>query len=194
VDVWINFAPALTDVPFSAISDWLSVPAGTYNVAVVPAGGALSDAAIGPLDLPLAVGSYTTVAAVGSLANETLTAAVIAEDYSDLADGQARVTLFHGIEGAPAVNVTANGASLVVQLGFPGTFEDATGALNDGVFIVDVAAGTYDVQVVTAEGAVILDLPGTEFAAGTNYLVAAIGTPDAPSVAVSATELAAVTE
>ncbi|MBW4437028.1 MAG: fasciclin domain-containing protein [Pleurocapsa minor GSE-CHR-MK-17-07R] len=191
VDVWVNFAPVLTDVPFSAISDWLSVPAGTYNVAVVPAGGALSDAAIGPVDLTLGVGTYTTVSAVGSLANGTLTAALISEDYSDIAEGQARVTVFHAIEGAPAVNVTANGALLIGQLAFPGTVEEADGQLNDGAFTVNVPAGAYDIQVVTADGTVILDLPGTEFAAGTNYLVAAIGTADAPSVALSATAVAA---
>jgi uncharacterized surface protein with fasciclin (FAS1) repeats len=193
VDVWVNFAPVLTDVPFTAISDWLTLPAGTYNVAVVPAGGELGDAAIGPVDLPLGVGGWTTVAAVGSSTAEspTLTAALITEDYSEIPDGQARVTVFHAIEGAPAVNVTANGATVITALAFPGTVEAADGTFNDGAFTIEVPAGTYDLAV-TAGGATLLDAPDTELTAGVNYFIAAIGTPDSPSLAVSATDVAAM--
>jgi uncharacterized surface protein with fasciclin (FAS1) repeats len=188
VDVWVNYAPALTDVPFGAISDWITLPAGTYNVAVVPAGGALSDAAIGPVDLSLGLGQWQTVAAVGSSTAEspTLTAQIVSETRGDLAEGSARVTVFHAIEGAPAVSLVANDATVLYNLQFPGSFEQ-DGVVNDGAYTLDVPAGTYDLSVVTtAGGATVLDLPGTTLEAGTYYFVAAIGTPDAPQVAVAA--------
>ncbi|MDX2161601.1 MAG: fasciclin domain-containing protein [bacterium] len=187
VDVWVNNAPsAIQALEFGSVTDWVELaPNPALRVAVAPAG--TTDIAIGPVDVSLAPGSWTTIAAIGSLANGTLTAQVITEDFSPLDDGSARVTVFHAIEGAPAVNVFANGTLAIGELGYPGTLQDGT---NDGVFTINVPAGTYDLAV-NAGGAPLLTLDGAELVAGTHYFVAAIGTPDSPELVVLPTEIAA---
>jgi transforming growth factor-beta-induced protein len=184
VDVYVDGAAAIENLEFPAITDWIELPAGTYNLAVAPAGTSLDDAAIGPADFDLPADAWITVSAVGSLSDGTLAPAIKIEDYSTIEAGNARVAVFHAIEDAPAVDVWANGAVLISQLAFPGT----QGA-NDGMFIVDVPAGSYDLQVVPsgATEPVVLDLPGTVLEANMNYFVAAIGTLADPSVALSAT-------
>ena len=94
------------------------------------------------------------------------------------------MSVFHAIEDAPAVDVLANGSPIITSLAFPGSNGD-----NDGMFTLDVPAGTYDLQVVPAGETepVVLDLPGTMLEANTNYFVAAVGTLASPSVQVAAT-------
>jgi hypothetical protein len=56
-----NETPVLTDVPFKAISDFLSVAADDYRVFVTPTGS--TSVAIGPVDLTLDAGGVYTVIA-----------------------------------------------------------------------------------------------------------------------------------
>ncbi len=182
VDVFVNGEAAVEGLEFGTVTDFINLDAGTYTVAVSPAGAGLEAAAIGPADFDLAEGTFYTAAAIGSLEAGTLTAQVIVEDYSDLGAEDARVTAFHAIEGAPIVDVRAGATVLVDALGYPGTIGD-----NDGAFTFDVPAGTYDLSI-TPDGdptTAILSAPGTALDAGTFYLIAAIGTPDAPEVAVA---------
>lgn len=184
VDVYVNGElSAVAGLEFPTVTDWIELPAGTYNLAVAPAGTSIDSAAIGPADFDLPAGAWITVAAVGSLEAGTLKPAILVEDFSDTA-GMARVSVFHGIEDAPAVDVLAGGSVVVPALAFPGAQGN-----NDGFYTLDVPAGSYDLQVVPsgATSPVVLDLPGTELAADTNYFVAAVGTLANPQVVVSAT-------
>jgi transforming growth factor-beta-induced protein len=185
VDVFVNGEVAIEGLAFPNITGWIELPAGSYNIAVAPAGAGIDAAAIGPADFDLPAGAFITVAATGSLEAGTLAPQVLIEDYNAIPEGQARISVFHAIEDAPAVDVLANGARAVISLGYPGTLGN-----NDGFFILDVPAGTYDLQVVptNANEPVVLDLPGTTLEAGVNYFVAAVGTLDSPSVALSATD------
>lgn len=184
VDVYVDGQVAIENLEFPVITDWIELPAGSYNVAVAPASTSIDDAAIGPADFELPADAYITVAAVGSLADGTLAPAVLIEDYSTIEAGNARVAVFHAIEDAPAVDVWANGGRIISQLGFPGTL-----GANDGMFILDVPAGSYDLQVVPAGATepVFLDLPGTALETNMNYFVAAVGTLSDPGVALSET-------
>ncbi len=188
VDVYVNGElSAVQGLEFPAITDWIALPAGTYNLAVAPAGTSLDAAAIGPADFDLPAGAWLTVAAVGSLANGTLKPAIVAEDYSPIPEGDTRVTVFHAIEDAPAVDVRAGGSVVIAQLAFPGKLGN-----NDGAFTLNtIPAGSYDIQVTPAglSTPVVIDLPGTEFAANTNYFVAAVGTLAEPQVALAATDM-----
>jgi transforming growth factor-beta-induced protein len=186
VDVFVNGEAAIEALEFPNITDWIELPAGTYNIAVAPAGAGIEAAAIGPADFELPAGAYITVAAIGSLEAGTLAPQVIVEDYSELAEGSARVSVFHAIEDAPAVDVLADGAELVNQLAFPGSL-----GANDGFFTVDVPAGTYSLQVVPdgATESVVIDLPDTALEAGMHYFVAAVGTLENPSVALAVTNM-----
>ncbi|MFN8371587.1 MAG: fasciclin domain-containing protein [Anaerolineae bacterium] len=189
VDIYVNGEAAITDLAFPTITDWVTLPAGDYEIAVAPAGTSLEQAAIGPATLSFAAGSFTTVAAIGSLEAGTLAPAIIPEDLSGLAEGSARVTVFHAIEDAPAVDVLAGGAPIISQLAYPGTL-----GANDGVYTLDVPAGSYDLGVVPSGAAepVVIDLTGTELAADTYYFVAAVGTLAEPNVALAATSAADV--
>ena len=183
VDVYVNGEAAITELAFNEITDFVTLPAGTYELAVAPAGTSIDDAAIGPADFDLPAGAYLTVTAIGSLEAGTLAPAIVAEDFGELAENTARVTVFHAIEDAPAVDVVAGGETVVIpSLAFPGTEGE-----NDGAFTLDLEAGTYDLGVVPAGATepVVIDLTGTTFEADSYYFVAATGTLENPSVALT---------
>lgn len=179
VDVYVNGTPqkGLTNVGPGHAGEWATLVAGTYNVAVAPTGTRLGAAVVAPESLTLPPGQYTTLVVVGSQANGTLAGQVVVEDVGAGA-GQASVTLFHAIEGGPAVNVLANGALLVGDLAYPGSAGD-----NDGAFTLVVPAGTYDV-VVNAGGQPLLDAGEVTFVGGTHYFVMATGTLDDPQIKI----------
>ena len=81
-------ASGFQNLEFPTVTDWIELPAGTYSLAVAPAGAGIEAAAIGPADFDLPAGAYITVAAVGSLQNGTLKPQVLVEDYSEIAAGE----------------------------------------------------------------------------------------------------------
>ncbi len=181
VDVAVEGTKVLEGVTFGTISDWLPLVEGVYTIEVFAAGEANPFRTV---TTRVPGGAHITVAARGIVATSDFALQFIPEDYSEIGDGLARVTVLHAIQNAPSVDVWANGAVLISNLGYPGSLGD-----NDGVDTVNVAAATYNIQVVPfgATEPVILDLPGVTFAPNTNYFVAAIGTPTNPSYALSAT-------
>ena len=163
VDIWVNGSVAFEGLEFGDATDWIALPAGSYDVAVAPAGADAADAVI-EATLDLEGGVNYNVAAVGFLAD--ITATVFTTDTADLAEGQARVQVVHASPDAPAVDIAvAGGPVLVADLSFP----NASGAL-------DVDSGTYDLEVRPAGTEdVALDLPGVALDAGTVYDILAIG-------------------
>lgn len=175
--------PGIQTLRFGDISGWVEVPAGTYSVAVAPAGAGVEAAAIGPVNLTFRAGAFTTIAAIGSLSSGTLTATTIREDYRPLEAGESRVTVFHGIEDAPAVDVILpDGSSLISGLAFG---RSAT---------LTVPSGNYDLRVVPAGASepVVINLAGTTLDSATYYFVAATNRLSAPQVALSAVPLSTV--
>jgi transforming growth factor-beta-induced protein len=193
VDVYLQNGEdilSVTDLNFGDVSEFSVVAPGTYTVTVTAAGGTQDDPIIGPLEVELADQSLATIAAIGTAANGSITAQVIDESGENLPEGSARLTFFHGIENAPAINVSAEGNLLVEALAFPGAAPDA-----DGVFSIDVPAGTYNLQVTSVtDNAVLFDVPDVTLEANQAYLVAAIGFANAPSgqVALYPTDLTAL--
>lgn len=163
VDIWVDGAVAVEDLAFGEATDWIALPAGSYDVAVAPAGAEPEDAVI-EANLDLAGGVNYNVAAVGFLAD--ISATVFTTDTADLADGNARVQVVHASPDAPAVDIAVKGGDVLV----PGLeFPDASGVL-------DVPASTYDLEVrIAGTGDVALDLPGVSLAEGTVYDILAIG-------------------
>ena len=189
VDVWVDGEIVLTDVPFTAVSDYLSVPAGTYNVQVTATGDTTP---VIEADLTLEAGTATTVAAHGLLAD--IAAAVFTDDTTFAADGQAKLRAIHLSPSAPAdVDIAATGGDVVVPgLSYPeasgylaldpGDYPleiraagDSAAALefevtleantNYTAFAMDVEGG---VQVIAAVDAVQADMPNTAMAASTD--------------------------
>lgn len=184
VEIYLNGEPSgIQTLAFGDISGWVELPAGSYSIAVAPIGAGIDAAAVGPANFNLRHGSWVSVAATGSLNAGTLGADVIVEDYSPLQAGESRVTVFHGIEDAPAVDVIlSDGTKLISNLSF-GEYETLT-----------VPSAIYDLAVVAAgtSGPAVIDLSNTMLNNATYYFVAATNSLAAPEVALSAVELSTV--
>jgi uncharacterized surface protein with fasciclin (FAS1) repeats len=184
VNVFLNGEPSgLPGLSFGDVSGWVQVVPGTYEVVVSPVGADIETAAIGPADITVRPGAWVTIAATGSLGSGTLGATLITEDYSVIPADETRVTVFHGIEDAPAVDVILpDGTKVVSNLAFK---RSAT---------VKVPAGTYDLLVVPAGSTepVVIDLSGTALSAQTFYLVAATNALAAPQVSLAVVPQSAV--
>jgi len=164
VDIYANGAEILSDVPFGAISDYLEVPAGDYQIQVFVASpdpateGAVIDAV-----LTFAAGTMTTVAATNDVA--TIEAQVITDAPAPVAD-MAQIRVVHFSADAPAVDVAPDGAEpIVAALAYPTATDYLT-----------VPAGDYDLEVRPAGTMdVALQLDPVTLEAGTSYSVFAIG-------------------
>jgi hypothetical protein len=163
VDVYVNGAKALSDVPFKTLSDYLPLDAGTYKLEVKAAG---TDTVVTSADATVEAGMKYTVAAIGKVADIKL--AVFVDDGA-IEAGKTKLRVIHLSPDAPAVDVALKGQApadaLVKNLSYP----DATGYL-----VLDPA--TYDLPVrLAGTDTVALDLPGTTVDADTNYTVFAVG-------------------
>lgn len=167
VDVYANGGAILTDVPFGAISDYLFVPAGTYQVQVVPAGASLEE---GPVvidaELSFEGGTLTTVAATNELAN--ITPVVIADKPRPVAD-QAQVRVVHLSADAPKVDVAADGSKIADAI-----FKNV--AYGKAKKYATVPAGEYDLEVRPAgKKKAAFDIDPITLEAGKSYSAMAIG-------------------
>ena len=162
VDVLVQNAPAFTNVGFADITGFASVPTGTYNVKVVPA-GATSPVVI-EANLTLAAGTDYTVIATGLLAN--IAPVILTAAGGGPAAGNAWVRFFHGSPDAPAVDIAVKGGPVL----FPNV------AFRQSAAYLEVPAGTYDLEVrVAGTSTVALTLPGVALAAGGVYTAYAVG-------------------
>jgi len=136
VDVWVDGETVLTDVPFTAVSDYLTLPAGDYEIAVSATGD--TTPVIGPLTLTFEGGTSYTVAAYGLLAD--LDATVFTDDTT-IADGQAKLRAIHLSPSAPAsVDIAVQEGDVVV----PGlAYPEASGYLT-------LDAGDYPLEIRAA--------------------------------------------
>lgn len=159
VDVFVNGNRALTNVPFFTASDYLDLPAGTYQIQVSPTGQPASAAVI-DASATIEAGKAYTIAATGPVAEIKPT--IIVDDLSAPASGNAKIRVYHFSPDAPAVDVKpAGGSALIAGLAFPNASD-----------YLEVPAGSYDLQVTPAgASAVVIDLPGTAVEAGKIYSV-----------------------
>ena len=135
VDVYVDGSKVLSDVPFRAVSDYLSLEAGTYTVKITAAGDPETVAFEG--DVTVEDADYT-VAAVGELSGDTFAPLVLEDAPSAPAEGKAQVRLVHASPDAPAVDVTVKGADLTL-------FDDVEFGENSDY--VEVPAGDYTLEV-----------------------------------------------
>ncbi len=157
VDVYVGGNRVLSNVPFFTVSDYLDLPAGSYDIKVTPAGDA-NTAVIDAKGVAVEGGKAYTIAAVGQLAN--IKAQIYVDNLAAPAAGKAHVRVLHLSPDAPAVDVkVAGGATLTPNLAFP----------NASAYL-PVDAGTYNLQVTPAgQSAVVIDLPNTTLEAGKIY-------------------------
>ena len=171
VDVFVDDEAVLEDVPFKAVSEYLELPAGSYNVKVAPAGEG-SDGAVLDEDLDVPAADLT-VAATGEVAgeNQPLSLSVFEDDNSDPGADTARVRAVHASPDAPAVDVavaeTGDALFEAVEFGDAGYAEVPAGSYRvcvypadereEAVLGVDVEAEENTVYSVFAVGYVAPD-------------------------------------
>jgi len=169
VDVYVNDAKTLPDFKPGTVTDPLKLDAGTYKIDIYATG-------TGPADSPATPGApaITDSVELPAGANASLVAylktdgqpspdlAVFVNDVKTIDAGKARVTVRH-VAAAPAVKVTADGATLIPTLSNP-----------DGAS-ADVAAKTYAVGVAAASGGADVFATDLALPAGTSTIVYAYG-------------------
>jgi hypothetical protein len=166
VDVWLDgsIVAALTDVPFQAVSGYLTVPAVTANVQVYVTG--TSSNPVLDLDVTPLPGRSYTAAATGLVGQSDLQALLLEDDRIP-ASGEAQVRFVHASPDAPAVDVA-------VADGGPTLFSGV--AFRESAGYAAAAPATYDLEVLIASNkAQALLVPGVVLSSGTNYTIFAIG-------------------
>lgn len=174
VDVYVNGAPVpeLQNVPFGTVSPYLTLPAGSQQVTVYPAGDTSQPVIDASVDL--AGGSAYTIGAVGLVSDGSLTAQVYEDDLSAPSEGNAKVRAVHAVPDAGAVDVVpAGGEALITGLEFPNASDYAE--VPAGTYTLNVNAAGTDQTLITADATV---------EAGTNYSVFAIGSAEAGNLSL----------
>lgn len=175
VDIYVNGAEAVSDLAFSEITDYLELDPGSYDVAVYPASAGGSGDPVIEATVTLAASTDYTVAAAGALAS--IEPVVLTDDNSKPAAGQAHVRFVHLSPDAPAVDIAAAGAGVVI----PNT------AFKSAASYLPLPAATYDLDVrVAGTGTSALAVPGVALEGGKVYSVFALGFAGGGSPALSA--------
>ena len=173
VDVYVNGEPALTNVPYTTVSSYLSLPAGTQQVTVYAAGDTSTPVIDAPVEV--AAGGAYTIAAVGLVADGSITAQVYQDDLRAPSAGNAKVRVVHASTDAGPVDVVPRGGDpLVAGLAFP-----------EATPYAEVPAGTYTLDVNAAgTNQTALTVPDAALASGGIYSAFAVGTVYADSLDV----------
>lgn len=171
VDVYIDGGLVVAGLEFPEVTAFFGLAAGTYEVAVAPAGTSIDDVVVGPISITIEDDNNTTVATVGSSERDTLTATVFTEDYSALDAGTIRVTLVHTVEGEGALDIYGSGILLIQALRYPDL-----AAARDGAFTRDLPAGRYNFEANISEGNTTVRVAnGIELEGSNYYMVVALG-------------------
>src|ERR687894_450515 len=173
VDIYVNGEPVLTDVPYTTVSSYLSLPAGTQQVTVYATGDTSNPVIDAPVKL--AAGGVYTIAAVGLVTDGSISAQVYQDDLRAPSAGNAKLSVIHASPDAGPVDVVPRGGEpLVTDLAFP---EDTPYA--------EVPAGTYTLDVNSAgTNQTVLTVPDAALASGGVYSAFAVGTVYADSLDV----------
>jgi hypothetical protein len=109
VDIYANDGLLLADVPYTAASDFVSVPAGDYDISIRAAGADPNSAPVFAQTLTVAGDNAYTVVATGFLGSSDPADAfrVLALDtrWGDIDPEAARVRVVHTSPDAPAVGI-----------------------------------------------------------------------------------------
>lgn len=197
VDVYFDgLLTGVQSLEFTDVTDWSAIPAGTYDIAIVPAGEAVESAVLTLEEVEFLADSFTTLTALGALEDNTFGVQAAIEDYATpIEAGATRLTLFHAIRDMTGVDLVRNGQTVLLStVTFP---DPALG--NDGAASVEAAIGTYDFTITGAGriNAVLLEIPEVELPAGAYVSIFVYGTLDDENYViktVTADEIEALTE
>ena len=168
VNLWVNDVKTKSELDYEQSTGNLTLPEGSYKIAVegiIPAG---NQVVIGPVNLALAGNTDYDVIAVNTVDKiEPL----VLSDTGKLSDSsKVRVRVAHLAAAAPEVKVFVTAPDA-----------DLTGATPLGSFSfkgslgpVEVAAGTYRIRVALPNNTVVFDSGSVSLAAGKDLLIGAI--------------------
>ena len=174
VDVYLNEDAVLQDVPFGAVSGYLTVPATDHDVEITAAGD--PDTSVFSGTVTVADDTDYTIAATGEIgeqADQPFEPLVLEDDNSEVGSDQSRLRVVHASPDAPAVDITAAGGDVVL---FDGVEYGQSG-------YVEVEANDYTVEIrgdtESNDGDVVADFD-VSLDGGTVYTAFAAGylTPD----------------
>ncbi len=168
VDVYIDGKKRMNRVPYQAVSDYITLPAGKHTIEVRGEGQAETLPALVTASPELAGGESFTAAALGPVAN--IQAKVFQDDLSLPAAGKSKIRVIHASDGTPTVDVAVKDGEVL----FPAV---EFGAITT---YVEIAAGPYVLQVrKSGDSAVTIEKPVTVQPGGI-YTIAAVGGADKP--------------
>lgn len=147
VDVYVNGELTLEGFQPAEVAGPLDLPAGSYDIALTAPGDPIENAILTADGVEVPGGANISVAAhLSEGGDPTLTPFV--NDVSELAAGQARLTVRH-TAAAPAVDVRADGATVFSGLTNP---NEESAEVDAGTISADVVlAGTEDVVLGPAD-------------------------------------------
>jgi len=168
VDVYVNTLPgagdpAISNLAFESITNYIGLPTGSYDFRVTPT-GEFDPVVIDAQGVAIDGSTDYTIAAGGFLAGIQ---PFIFEDDNTIDADNARVRFIHLSPDAPAVDVNVAGLSDPL---FDGTMFGTSGGY------ASVPAGAYDIDVTLDEdGTQVLGPLNLQLEAGTVYTVFATG-------------------
>lgn len=163
VDIYANGVQIASNLAFKEITDYLAVPAGTYNVEVYPAGTKINP--VIDTDFTVPVNSAYTIAATGPLSEITLLP--IREVYMPrVVKDKSYVRFTHLSPNAPAVDITLpDGTKLFSNVAF-----------KEHTPYKEINPGTYTLLVKPAgSNEAVLTVPNVVLKPGAIYTINAVG-------------------
>ena len=136
VDIYVDDAEALGDVPFRATTGMIQLPTSTI-VGIAPANGDV----VANFPFTLETNANYVVSASGILGNDATPFGLVASglEIAAVDTNHFGLKVFHGVTDAPAVDIYANGSLLVENLGY-----------NEYKGYVQVPVGDYTIDVTAA--------------------------------------------
>lgn len=165
VDIYASGAQLGGPLEYGQIIDYIEVPAGAYQVQVVPTGSTpAAGSSVIDTELVLAPETMTTVVASGSL--DAGIVPVVLLDTPQPGDAISQVRVSHFVFYAPPVDVALDGGEVIV----PGlAFADSAGYL-------DLPEGEYDLELrLAGTSDVVFDADPVTLDDQTSISVFAIG-------------------
>lgn len=162
VDIYANGNPIARSLAYRGFTPYMSVPAGSYNIEVYPAGTKTNPVLRTNVEIPPQ--SILTIAAAGRVASLRLIP--FTEPIMAIPAGKAYVRFVHLSPNAPRVDITLpDGTPLFRNVGF-----------GQATSYIPVDPGTYTLQARPAGTSnVVLTVPNIHLSAGKFFSVYAIG-------------------
>lgn len=144
----------LDDVAYGVVSSYAALPAGDYELTMVPAGSPADSAPAVSADVTVTAGQASTVAAYGLNAELQTTAFV--DDLTGPAAGDARIRIIQASTTVPSVDVTTTtGAAIATDAASGTATAYASVPYGDWDLVVTTPdAASYDASVSVAPGTV----------------------------------------